>query len=379
MYLDEAATTKPLESTMNIIKPLIEDMWHNPSARYNDGRAVRKLIDNARCKVAELINAEPEEIYFTSGATESNNWVFRGFHDRYINSCNVGIITTPIEHKSIIEVSKYIGCTFCKVDNKGFVDCEDVKKLITASALDGRKTLVSIIHGNNEIGTIQKEETLIDIANKVHEYDGYFHMDATQTLGHIPIDVKKLGVDLMSASAQKIHGLKGTGFLYIKKGVEINPLIYGSQENGMRGGTENVIGIVTFGEAVKNVDFNDEVHKHTREMREYFIEKLVSKFNGKINGALGDDRLPNNINVTLPYMVTGEGLVYLLDARGVCISSGSACNSAKDAQSYVLKAIGLSADEISRSIRITIPEDINRRKIQKALYELKNSIEIFRN
>lgn len=372
MYFDAAATTKPTKSTIESIKPYIEKHYYNPSALYSGGKAVRDKIEEVRKQIADMIGANPNEIYFTSGATESNNWVMRGFLDEY--EYRGHIITSPIEHNSIISFlngyAKNLYNTYCNVDSEGFVDYYDIRSDLEVNQNTHVKSLVSIIYGNNEIGTIQN---IAELSELTHRYNGIFHTDATQVFGHLPINVDELGIDLMSASAQKINGIKGCGFLYIRNGVKIKPLIYGSQENGMRGGTENVIGIVAFGEALKNVDYS--IAEKMSQIRDEFIKLLVNDFSCRINGSM-KYRLPNNINVTFPQNITGEALIYMLETSGIYISAGSACNSHSVKPSYVLQSIGLSDEDISKTIRITIPPDSNGLEIAAFLHELGKTIKI---
>lgn len=370
IYLDNAATSRPLDSVMSAITPYITTCYHNPSALYNAGTKVRKDIEDVRKNVANLINADSNEIYFNSGSCEGNNQVIRGFDDANFYNESV-IITTPIEHKSIINaVSNPVlqsDIHFCKVDSQGFVDMDSLQYLLELNK--GKQILVSIIMANNEIGTIQD---LSKISNLVHSYNGILHTDATQALKYIPIDVKEMGIDLLSASAQKIGGLKGTGFLYKKNGIKLYPLIYGEQENQYRGGTENVIGIIALGEAIKHVDYEYDLRLSV--LRNNFISELKA-MGCKINGSL-DERLPNNISVILPKNVTGESMVYMLDLAGIAIATGSACDSHSIAASHVLKAIGLSDNEAARTIRISLPDNITMDEIDIVIYEIKKQIKL---
>lgn len=382
IYLDNAATTKPVNSIVKAIKPYIESEWYNPSAKYSKGFSVKEKIESVRADIAKKIGVNVNEIYFTSGATESNNWVIRGFIDQCkIENKTPLIITTNIEHKSILECIENISCfenidcEYLFVDNYGFVDINKLEQLLEYYRIEDDDTnrikiLVSIGMANNEIGTIQD---IASIANIVHNYGGILHTDATQCFGHIPIDNRVLCADMISASAQKLGGLKGVGFLYKKDTVNIQPLIYGSQENGQRGGTENVVGIVALGEAIKQIDFIKSYK--IKQQRDYMIKKLVEKFECKVNGLL-DERLPNNINITFPQFITGEALIYMLDMCNIYISSGSACNTHSVKPSHVLQAIGLSDYEISRTIRITLPDDINKEQIDMIIDEIEKQIKI---
>lgn len=377
VYLDSAATTKPVDSIVEAVKPYIESEWYNPSAKYSKGSDIKKKIESVRADIAKEIGADSNEIYFTSGATESNNWVIRGFVDQCkIEDKKPLIITTNIEHSSIIKCVKameklYAKCIYLPVNQNGYFNLESLNAVLEFyKDIPCVKVLVSIGMGNNEIGTIQD---ITSIADMVHDYNGILHTDATQCFGHIPINNQVLRADMISASAQKLGGLKGIGFLYKRESVEIQPLIYGSQEQGQRGGTENVVGIVALGEAVNQINYSktDKV-KH---LRNYMIEKLVKRLGCKINGSI-TDRLPNNINITFPQSITGEALIYMLDMCNIYISSGSACNAHSIKPSYVLQAIGLDDYEISRTIRITLPDDINKEQIDTVVDEIEKQIQV---
>lgn len=383
VYLDSAATTKPVDSIVEAVKPYIESEWYNPSAKYSKGSNVKKKIESVRTAIAKEIHADSNEIYFTSGATESNNWVVRGFIDQCkLERKSPLIITTNIEHSSIMECIEniydiYYPSLYCKlvsVNNEGKVKIDSLKRLLDYYRVDDDisniKVLVSVGMANNEIGTIQN---IASIANIVHAYGGILHTDATQCFGHIPINNQILCADMISASAQKLGGLKGIGFLYKREGVEIRPLIYGSQEQGQRGGTENVVGIVALGEAINQIDYS-KIDK-VKHLRNYMIEKLVKRLGCKVNGSI-IDRLPNNINITFSQSITGEALIYMLDMCNIYISSGSACNAHSIKPSYVLQAIGLDDYEISRTIRITLPDDINKEQIDTVVDEIEKQIQV---
>lgn len=373
IYLDEAATTKPKEEVIQAMLPYLYEKWYNPSSLYNPSRGIKKDIEDVRKNVAETINANDSEIYFTSGGSESNNWAIQGFHNMYSES---SIITTTIEHKSILEcVNDMPDVHFIGVNADGTIKLEQLEKML--QYIKSRPILVSIQYANNEIGTIQNIKSVTEL---VHKYAGILHTDAVQAYGHIPIDVSQ-GIDLLSASGHKIGCPKGIGFLYKRNGILIKPLIYGSQEQGMRGGTENVPYIIGLGKAVELIKKNDTVFKQYSLMtckRNYFMNQLKKKLGCKINGSVMN-RLPNNINVTFPQAITGEALIYMLDTFGIYISSGSACNSHSMQPSYVLQAIGLSDDEIYKTIRITLPDDIDEDKTNKAISEISRQIKVMKS
>lgn len=375
IYMDAAATAEYGnidDIIVNTIANAMKDSWMNPSSLY--AANVKDKINKCRANIAKFIGAEPEEIYFTSGSSESNNWAIRGWVDANINIAYfLNVVTTPIEHKSILEAVKNRGLLarryYCDVDKYGIVDYKSLDKMLLEH--ENGSTLVSINMANNEIGTIQSIRMLSDL---VHKYNNVIHIDATQALGHIPINVKELGVDMMSCSGHKISPvLRGIGFLYKKNGINISPLIYGTQEMALRGGTENTYGIIGLNKAIEYCDLNDE--KEMCNKRNYFIDLLERKFNCKLNGH-SIYRLPNNINVTFPQNITGESLLYMLDISNVKISTGSACNSKSIAPSHVLKAIGLSDDEAMRTVRFSLPYDITYEQIDNVIKEIDVAIKL---
>jgi cysteine desulfurase len=262
---------------------------------------------------------------------------------------------------------------YIRVDKDGLVDPKILELVLRYITHKETEILVSIQMANNEIGTIQRIKELSEI---VHRYNAVFHTDAVQAFGHIVIDVKKMGIDMLSASGHKLYTPKGIGVLYKKKSVEIDPLIYGSQMDGLRGGTENTPYIIGMAKAVElcKQDMQDNI-SNVYPLKEYFIKQLKQKFGCKLNGS-SMNRLYNNINVTFPQNISGEALIYMLDMAGIYISSGSACNSYSDQPSHVLKAIGLTDDEAMRAIRFSLPDDVTREMIDKVLEELEKSIKI---
>ena len=372
IYLDEASTAqyKNIDDiVVDTITTAMRDSWLNPSSLY--AANVKTKIDKCRTNIASFIGAKSDEIYFTSGASESNNWAIRGWVDRMLNSI---IITTPIEHKSILETVKnlpYIEAYCCDVDESGFVDIKSLEYWLNACKI--YPCLVSINMANNEIGTIQP---IKEIAELVHRYNGVLHVDATQAVGHIPINVEELGIDMLSASGHKISPvLRGIGFLYKKNGINIRPLIYGNQENQMRGGTENTYGIIGLNKAIEYCDISQEKIDKMCKKRNYFIELLEEKFDCELNGD-SYYRLPNNINVTFPQDITGESLLYMLDISDIRISTGSACNSKSIEPSHVLKAIGLSDQDAFKTVRFTLPDDITYEDIDFVINEIDKAIKV---
>lgn len=377
-YLDEAATTKVKQEVVDAMLPYMTEKWHNPSSLYSSGADVKVAVDSARHTIANFINAKDDEIYFTSGGSESNNWAIQGFVNNRNSKTHVPyIITTKIEHKSIMACTKNLKLAtvyYLDVDDDGFIsmsELEDTITLILSIGVEPKDILVSIQFANNEVGTIQN---IINISNLVHLYGCTFHTDAVQAFGHVFIDVDVMGIDMLSASSHKIGGCKGTGFLYIKDGVEINPIIYGSQMDGMRGGTENVAGIIGMAKAVELSDWKDGAA--TKMVRDYFIDKLEG-IGCTLNGPR-DNRLPNNINVVLPDGIYGENILYMLDIDGISIGTGSACNSRSIDPSYVLKAIGLTDDEAKQTIRISIPDDLTMDEADGIVDSIQKSIKIIK-
>lgn len=360
MYLDNASTTKVKPEVIDAMMPYLEEKWHNPSSLYSDATYAKIAVDDAINAVADLIGAKLDEIYFTSGGSESNCWAIQGFVNNRLAKHRVPVvITTDIEHKSIIECVKNLSITvtyFLHVDNKGFIDIEELEGVIKEAIDKGaapKDILISIQFANNEIGTIQD---VARIGSLAHLYGCVFHTDAVQAFGHLWINVDTMGIDMLSASAHKIGGPKGTGVLYIRKNVDVHPLIYGSQMDGMRGGTENVAGIVGMAKAVKLLGNYVSDNEWTSDVRDDFID-MLENIGCRLNGPRGKNRLPNNINVILPYNINGETLLYSLDVDDIQIGTGSACNSRSIEPSHVLKAIGLTDDEASKCIRITIDSD----------------------
>lgn len=388
IYLDNAATTKPSQKAIEAALPYLTEQWQNPSSLSRQSRNIYDVIGQARKDIADYIGANSSEVYFTSGGSESNCWAIQGFVNYWLKQkYEPVVITSEIEHKSIIEcVKNYCDklinpeTYFVDVDSDGYVDLEELEDMIKdeIELIFRCKPLVSIQLANNEIGTIQP---IKKIAELVHKYGGVLHTDATQVVGHLPVDVNELDVDMLSASAHKFNGLKGSGFLYIRDGVKIEPLIYGSQNNGMRGGTENVIGIVAMATALKNCDtsFADgSPNSRLIEIKRKLIEKLSKvPYNIQINNErLGSTFLPSILSITILENVTAEAVLYMLDSAGIQISSGSACNSRTNKPSYVLKAIGLSDWDSVRTIRISFNENLTEEDIDRFVLELKKAIEI---
>lgn len=378
IYLDTSATSIYKESDSIIIDTMTNAMrqyWMNPSSLYATN--VKEEINKCRKNIANFIGAESDEIIFTSSASESNNTAIRGWADEvWLQTIETPcIITTRIEHKSILKLFEESNIDaiikYCDIGKDGIIDCKSLERVL--STCGKKPILVSIHMANNEIGVVQP---IKKISNLVHRYNGILHVDATQALGKIPIDVGTLRIDMMSASGHKVSPvLKGIGFLYKKNGINIQPLIYGNQEGGLRGSTENTFGIIGLSKALEFCDVSDEKVAEMCEKRDYFISCLETKFGCELNGH-PIKRLPNNINVTFPQNITGESMLYILDISGIQISTGSACNSKSIKPSYVLKEIGLSDEEAMKTIRITLPDDITYEQIDKVIEEIDKAIKI---
>ena len=388
IYLDNAATAKYTNVDDIIINTMVEamrDSWMNPSSLY--AASVKDKINKCRANIAKFINTKPEEIYFCSGASEANNWAIRGWvsqvwrdelekeDDGDYYAKPIHVVVTPIEHKSILSLldNESLLCFShsCVVDSYGMVILESLEQLL--KTYKGEPILVSVCMANNEIGVIQNIKKISEL---VHKYDGFFHVDATQALGKIPIDVEKLGVDMLSASGHKISPvLRGIGFLYKRSSVNIRPLIYGAQEQNLRGGTENTYGIIGLSKALEYCDISIPTIETLTRKRDYFIDYLKFKFGCKLNGH-PESRLPNNVNVTFSQNIAGESLLYLLDMSDIRISTGSACNSKSIEPSHVLTAIGLSETDAMKTVRFTLPDDITYEEIDKVIEEIDKCLKL---
>jgi cysteine desulfurase len=361
IYLDNAATTPIDPEVAEGMAPFLKGMYGNPSSIYLKGREARDAVEYARKKVAELINAAEDEIVFTSGGTESSNFAIKGI--AYANKDKGShIITTEIEHDSVLESMKFLEgqgftVTYTKPDQTGLINPDIIRKAITKETI-----LISVMHANNEIGTIQSVSKIGEIAK---ENDVYFHTDAVQTIGHLPVDVNILNVDLLSLSGHKFHGPKGIGALYIRKGTKIIPFLNGGgQEKRLRAGTENTLGIIGLGLASflskKRID---KESKKIKNLRGLLLKGLLKEIKGaKLNGHQ-EERLANNINIQIPG-IEGEALILHLDKVGICASTGSACGSMDLEPSHVLSAIGLTRQEAHSSIRFTLGKDISTNDIR---------------
>lgn len=377
IYLDHAATTPVHPQVAEAMAPYFSKDFGNPSTLYSYGREAKGALEEARAKVARLIGAkQPEEIIFTSGGTEADNFALCGI--AWANQKKGShIITTSIEHHAVINVCKFLEkrgfkVTYLSVDKNGLVDSLEVTKAITDETI-----LVSVMHANNEIGTVEPIE---EIAEIVKEKGIYFHTDAVQTVGHLPINVDKMKVDLLAMSAHKLYGPKGVGALYIRRGTKIVPFLYGGeQENKRRASTENIAGIVGFGEAcsLAQKDMAEE-EKSLTYLRDKLIEGILNSIkNSRLNGH-PKKRLPGNVNVSVEG-VEGESMLLNLDLAGVCASSGSACTSSILEPSHVLMAIGISPEVAHSSLRFTLGKDNNEEDVNYVLKVLPGIVEKLRS
>ena len=369
VYLDYSATTPVKDEVVNEMIPYFTEHFGNPSSLYSPGLEAKEGLNLARQRVAELINAAPEEIYFTSCGTEADNWVLEGVADS-LKDKGKHIITSKIEHHAILHTCQYLEkfgfeVTYLDVDSEGFVRPETLEKAIREDTV-----LVSIMLVNNEIGTVEPIKELAAVA-KAHGV--LFHTDAVQAIGNIPVDVKDLGVDFISMSAHKIYGPKGIGALYTRKGVNIPSFVHGGgQEKKKRAGTENTAGIVGFGKAAQLAKAELEKHaSHSAEMRNYLWEGIKKNIpdillNGPEDFAF---RHPGNLNVCMSY-IEGESILLLMDANGICISTGSACSSGSLGSSHVLDAVGVPVTKANGAIRLTTGDGTTKEDIDYTVEKL---------
>lgn len=376
IYLDNAATTQVIDEVLNEMLPFFKQTYSNPSAIYSFAGESKKAIDRARVQAAKLIGAKPEEIYFTGGGSESDNWALKEVVDAYANK-GKHIITSKIEHHAILHTCEYLEdhgyeVTYLDVDKNGKISLDDLRNAIRPDTI-----LISIMTANNEIGTI---EPIAEIGRIAHENGILFHTDAVQAYGHIPINVDEMNIDMLSASGHKFHGPKGIGILYIRKGVKIRSFIHGgAQERGRRAGTSNVPAIVGFGKAAEIISsFMAEQIKKETELRDHLIKRILSEIPyTRLNGH-PTDRLPNNVNFCFRF-IEGESLLILLDQLGICASSGSACTSGSLDPSHVLLAIGLPHEIAHGSLRLTLSEDTTLEEVDFVVDELKKIVERLRS
>lgn len=348
VYLDNAATTPMDKEVIKAMLPVMQENFGNPSSVHSLGRSTRSIIEKARKQIANHINAVPAEIFFTAGGTEADNMVLRSaVHDLKVTH----IITSAIEHHAIIDTAELISknnaitLNLVNIDKKGYVDLVHLEKLLSENK--NKKTLVSLMHANNEIGNLLPLKKVADLCK---QYGAYFHSDTVQTIGHYQIDVRALNIDFITCSAHKFHGPKGTGFLFVNSNLQLKPIITGgAQERNMRAGTENIAGIVGLAKAME-IAHNEMINheKHIKDLKHYMIAELKKvlpeiEFNGDPLG----ESLYTVLNVLFPHSDMDEMLIYNLDIEGICASGGSACSSGSAVGSHVLSHLGIDMEKPS--------------------------------
>lgn len=426
IYLDNAATTALSESARNAMEPYLSTHYGNPSSIYRFGQEARKAVEESRQTIASLLHVSPREIYFTGGGTESDNWAISSvvLESALKKEKSVHLITSTIEHPAVLRTCAFFESLGVKVsripvDQKGFLDLEALERALQKesslqeeSSLREREEhsfpskrgeeakkgashcLVSVMAANNEIGTI---ENLKEIGRLAKEYGAVFHTDAVQAFGQIPLDIEEMQIDLLSASSHKIHGPKGVGLLYIRKGLKLPSFLHGgAQERGLRAGTENVAGIVGFAAAAKEAFAGMEERGRKKiALRDLFFERLLEEIPGiKISGvnppedeggdsskdrylSLLHHRLPGNVHICLPG-VEGESVLLLLDQNRICASSGSACASGSLEPSHVLLAIGKSHEEAYSGLRLSLEETLTEEELEYTVRAIKEAVEKLR-
>ncbi len=375
IYLDNAATTKVSEEVFEAMKPYFCEQYANPSAIYSFAGKSMKAVNEAREQAAKLIGANANEIYFTAGGSESDNWVIKTVCETYKNK-GKHIITTKIEHHAILHTCQYMEkqgyeVTYLDVDEMGIVKLDDLKAAIRPDTI-----LITVMAANNEIGTIQP---LAEIGALAKEHGVLFHTDAVQAYGHIPLNVDEMNIDFLSASGHKLHAPKGIGLMYIRKGIKVGSYIHGgAQERSRRAGTLNTPGIVGFGEAIRIAgERMQETMKHEIELRDYLINRVLTEIPySRLNGD-PIKRLPGNAHFCFKF-IEGESMLIMLDQKGICASSGSACTSGSLDPSHVLLAIGLPHEIAHGSLRLTMSEETTKEDIDTTVDELKVIIERLR-
>lgn len=376
IYLDNAATTNVSEEVFEAMKPYFCEQYSNPSAVYSFAGQSMKAVDEARANIAELIGAQPNEIYFTAGGSESDNWAIKAAAEANVKK-GKHIITSTIEHHAVLHTCQYLEkqgfeVTYVNVDEYGVVKLDELEAAIRPDTI-----LITIMAANNEIGTIQPLKEIGELARK---HGILFHTDAVQAYGHIPLNVDELNIDMLSASGHKFHGPKGIGFLYIRKGVRVGSFIHGgAQERSRRAGTLDTPGIVGVGAAAAQAarTLEENLKKET-QLRDYLIKRVLEEIPySRLNGD-PVKRLPGNANFCFRF-IEGESLLILLDQKGICASSGSACTSGSLDPSHVLLAIGLPHEIAHGSLRLTLSENTSKEDIDFTVDELKKIVERLRS
>ncbi|MGB9979163.1 cysteine desulfurase NifS [Methanobacterium sp.] len=375
MYMDHSATSPVDPEVFEAMKPYFVDNFGNASTLYSLGREARKAMEAARAQVASLIGAKPEEVIFTSGGTESDNIAIKGTAYRLKDKGN-HIITSAIEHPAVRETCKYLEkkgfeVTYLPVYEEGIVRISDLEDAITDKTI-----LITIMHANNEIGTIQP---IAEIGKIARENKIYFHTDAVQTVGKIPVNVEEMNVDMLSLSAHKVYGPKGIGALYMRKGVRVEPILHGGgHEKGLRPGTENVSGIVGLGKACELAEKNLlENTKYITNLRDKLIDGILNSIEQSYLDGHRTKRLPNNVNLRFTG-IEGESLVLHLDSKGIAASTGSACSSKSLEPSHVLTALGLEHVDAHGSLRLTLGKENTEEEVDYVITAVKEVVETLR-
>ena len=376
IYLDNAATTKTAPEVVDAMLPYFSEYYGNASTIYSLGAESKKAMDHARQTIADSLGAKSEEIYFTAGGSESDNWALKATAEAYASK-GKHIITTKIEHHAILHTCEYLEkrgfeITYLNVDRDGLISLDELKAAIRPDTI-----LISVMFANNEIGTI---EPIAEIGEIAKEHGVLFHTDAVQAFGQLPINVDVCHIDMLSASGHKLNGPKGIGFLYIRKGVKIRSFVHGgAQERSRRAGTENIPGIVGLGAAVERaMRIMDTKTRKEIELRDYLIGRLENEIPHCWLNGHRTKRLPNNINFSFLF-IEGESMLIMLDMKGICASSGSACTSGSLDPSHVLLAIGLKHEEAHGSLRLTLSEESTKEEMDIVAEEVKKIVQRLRD
>ena len=376
IYLDNAATTKTTPEVVDAMLPYFSEYYGNASTIYSLGAESKKAMDHARQTIADSLGAKPEEIYFTAGGSESDNWALKATAEAYASK-GKHIITTKIEHHAILHTCEYLEkrgfeITYLNVDRDGLISLDELKAAIRPDTI-----LISVMFANNEIGTI---EPIAEIGEIAKEHGVLFHTDAVQAYAQVPINVDEMHIDMLSASGHKLNGPKGIGFLYIRKGVKIRSFVHGgAQERSRRAGTENIPGIVGLGAAVERaMRIMDTKTRKEIELRDYLIGRLENEIPHCWLNGHRTKRLPNNINFSFLF-IEGESMLIMLDMKGICASSGSACTSGSLDPSHVLLAIGLKHEEAHGSLRLTLSEESTKEEMDIVAEEVKKIVQRLRD
>lgn len=376
IYLDNAATTKVYPEVFEAMQPYFMENYGNPSSIYGFAAKSKKAVDDARKTIADFLGAKENEIYFTGGGSESDNWALKAAVEGYKKKGN-HIITSKIEHHAILHTCEYLEkngyeVSYIDVDENGVIKLDELEKAIKPTTV-----LISVMFANNEIGTIQPIKEIGEIAKK---HDVLFHTDAVQAYGHVPINVEELGIDMLSASGHKTGGPKGIGIMYLRNGLKIGSFIHGgAQERNRRAGTHNVPGIVGFGKAteIAGRTLQERAEKESR-LRDRLIDQILERVpHARLNGHR-TDRLPNNVNISFQF-IEGESVLILLDQQGICASSGSACTSGSLDPSHVLLAIGLPHEIAHGSLRLTLSEETTEEDVDYVIENIEKNVNRLRS